>query len=82
MRFLQTDADVTSFDGGYGQLILLKWWEKKLVKFSLGRSYLLRMQWDMVNAVIPHAELEDTAYEWAQEILGNHLWLSKCLNLL
>jgi 1,4-dihydroxy-2-naphthoyl-CoA synthase len=35
----------------------------------------------MVNAVIPHAELEDT-YEWAQEILGNHLWLSKCLNLL
>ena len=24
----------------------------------------------MVNAVIPHAELEDTAYEWAQEILG------------
>jgi naphthoate synthase len=28
------------------------------------------MQWmGMVNAVIPHAELEDTAYEWAQEIL-------------
>jgi naphthoate synthase len=24
----------------------------------------------MVNAVIPHAELEDTAYEWAQEILA------------
>jgi naphthoate synthase len=23
----------------------------------------------MVNAVIPHAELEDTAYQWAQEIL-------------
>jgi naphthoate synthase len=22
----------------------------------------------MVNAVIPHAELEDTAYEWAQDI--------------
>jgi naphthoate synthase len=28
------------------------------------------MDMGMVNAVIPHAELEDTAYEWAQEILG------------
>jgi naphthoate synthase len=27
------------------------------------------MDMGMVN-VIPHAELEDTAYEWAQEILG------------
>ena len=24
----------------------------------------------MVNAVIPHDELENTAYEWAQEILA------------
>ena len=24
----------------------------------------------MVNAVIPHAELEETSYQWAQEILG------------
>ena len=24
----------------------------------------------MVNKVVPHAELEDTAYEWAQEILA------------
>jgi naphthoate synthase len=24
----------------------------------------------MVNAVIPHAELEDTAYDWGQEILA------------
>jgi naphthoate synthase len=24
----------------------------------------------MVNAVIPHAELEETSYKWAQEILG------------
>jgi naphthoate synthase len=48
----------------------------QLVKFSLGRSYSAQdaMDMGMVNAVIPHAELEDTAYE-AQEILGNHLWL-------
>ena len=24
----------------------------------------------MVNAVIPHAELEETSYQWAQEILA------------
>jgi 1,4-dihydroxy-2-naphthoyl-CoA synthase len=30
----------------------------------------------MVNAVIPHAELED-AYEWAQEILGSPMAI-KC----
>jgi 1,4-dihydroxy-2-naphthoyl-CoA synthase len=38
------------------------------VKFSLGRSYSAQdaMDMGMVNAVIPHAELEDTAYEWAQ----------------
>jgi naphthoate synthase len=39
------------------------------VKFSLGRSSAQdAMDMGMVNAVIPHAELEDTAYEWAQEI--------------
>lgn len=24
----------------------------------------------MVNAVVPHDELEDTAFDWAQEVLG------------
>jgi naphthoate synthase len=43
--FKQTDADVTSFDGGYGSLILLKWWDRKAREILLGRSYLLRMQW-------------------------------------
>jgi naphthoate synthase len=35
--------------------------KKKLVKFSLGRSYSAQdaMDMGMVNAVIPHAELED-----------------------
>jgi naphthoate synthase len=43
------------------------------VKFSfLGRSYSAQdaMDMGMVNAVIPHAELEDTAYEWSTRILG------------
>jgi 1,4-dihydroxy-2-naphthoyl-CoA synthase len=48
-----------------------KMWTEKSSELSLGRSYLTRMQWIWgLNAVIPHAELEDTAYEWAQEILG------------
>jgi naphthoate synthase len=78
---LQTDADVTSFDGGYG-LILLKWWDReKLVKFSLGRSYSAQdaMDMGMVNA-IPHAELEDTAL-WAQDIRKSPMAI-KMLNLL
>uniref|UniRef100_UPI00404706BA enoyl-CoA hydratase-related protein n=1 Tax=Roseivirga sp. TaxID=1964215 RepID=UPI00404706BA len=39
--------------------------------FFLGRNYSAQDAADMgmVNAVIPHAELEDTAYQWAQEIL-------------
>jgi naphthoate synthase len=68
---------VTSFDGGYGSI--LKWWDrKKLVKFSLGRVTTQdAMDMGMVNAV-PHAELEDTAYEWAQEILGKSPMAIKC----
>ena len=54
-------------------LTLRKWWDrKKPVKFSfLGRNYSAQDAFDMgmVNAVIPHEELEDTAFEWAQEVL-------------
>ena len=40
--------------------------------FFLGRNYSAQEACDMgmVNAAIPHDELENTAYEWAQEILG------------
>ncbi len=72
--FKQTDADVTSFDGGYGSAYLAKMVGQKKAReiFFLGRNYSAQEAADMgmVNAVIPHAELEDTAYEWAQEILG------------
>ena len=39
--------------------------------FFLGRTYTAQAAYEMgmVNAVIPHEALEDTAYEWAQEIL-------------
>jgi len=72
--FKQTDADVTSFDGGYGSAYLAKMVGQKKAReiFFLGRNYSAQDAYEMgmVNAVIPHAELEDTAYEWAQEILA------------
>jgi len=72
--FKQTDADVTSFDGGYGSAYLAKMVGQKRAReiFFLGRNYSAQDAYEMgmVNAVITHAELEDTAYEWAQEILG------------
>ncbi len=72
--FKQTDANVTSFDGGYGSAYLAKMVGQKKAReiFFLGRSYTAQAAYEMgmVNAVIPHEELEDTAYEWAQEILS------------
>ncbi|MFT6871492.1 MAG: naphthoate synthase [Roseivirga sp.] len=71
--FKQTDADVTSFDGGYGSAYLAKMVGQKRAReiFFLGRNYSAQEAFDMgmVNAVVPHDELEDTAYDWAQEIL-------------
>jgi len=71
--FKQTDADVTSFDGGYGSAYLAKMVGQKKAReiFFLGRNYSAQDAYEMgmVNAVIPHAELEETAFEWAQEIL-------------
>ncbi|WP_062058462.1 1,4-dihydroxy-2-naphthoyl-CoA synthase [Aquimarina longa] len=71
--FKQTDADVTSFDGGYGSAYLAKMVGQKKAReiFFLGRNYSAQEAYEMgmVNAVIPHGELEDTAYQWGKEIL-------------
>jgi naphthoate synthase len=73
-RFKQTDADVASFDGGFGSAYLARQVGQKFAReiFFLGREYsaedALRM--GMVNAVVPHAELERTALQWAREING------------
>lgn len=71
--FKQTDADVASFDGGYGSAYLAKQVGQKRAReiFFLGRNYSAKEAFDMgmVNAVVPHDKLEETAYEWAQEIL-------------
>lgn len=71
--FKQTDADVASFDGGFGSALLARQVGQKKAReiFFLGRNYSAQEAYDMgmVNAVVPHEELEDTAYQWAQEIL-------------
>lgn len=71
--FKQTDADVASFDGGFGSAYLARQVGQKRAReiFFLGANYSAQEAYEMgmVNAVIPHDELEDTAYQWAQEIL-------------
>ena len=73
-RFKQTDADVGSFDGGYGSAYLAKQVGQKVAReiFFLGREYSAADAHRMgaVNAVVPHAELESTALQWAKEING------------
>jgi naphthoate synthase len=73
-RFKQTDADVGSFDGGFGSAYLARQVGQKRAReiFFLGRAYTAEEAVAMgaVNAAVPHAELESTACEWATEING------------
>ena len=70
--FKQTDTDVASFDGGFGSAYLAKLIGQKRAReiFFLGRTYSAQEAFEMgmVNAVVPHAELEAVALEWAREI--------------
>lgn len=72
--FKQTDADVASFDGGFGSAYLARQVGQKRAReiFFLGRDYSAQEAFEMgmVNAVVPHDELEATAFEWAQEIMS------------
>lgn len=71
-RFKQTDADVASFDGGFGSAYLARQVGQKFAReiFFLGREYSAdeAHNMGMVNAVVPHADLERTALEWAAMI--------------
>jgi naphthoate synthase len=73
-RFKQTDADVGSFDGGFGSAYLARQVGQKFAReiFFLGRAYTAQQMFQMgaVNEVVPHAELEATALQWAREING------------
>ncbi len=71
--FKQTDADVASFDGGFGSALLARQVGQKKAReiFFLGRNYSAQEAFDMgmVNEVVSHDKLEETAFEWGQEIL-------------
>jgi naphthoate synthase len=72
--FKQTDADVASYDAGYGSAYLARQVGQKRAReiFFLGREYSAEEahRMGMVNAVIPHEELEQVALEWGVEITG------------
>lgn len=70
--FKQTDPDVASFDSGYGSALLARQVGQKRARevFFLGFNYSAQEAFEMgmVNKVVPHAELENVALEWAKEI--------------
>jgi naphthoate synthase len=72
-RFKQTDADVASFDAGYGSAYLARQVGQKFAReiFFLGQEYSAQRAYEMgvINAVVDHAELEKTGVEWGAEIL-------------
>jgi naphthoate synthase len=72
--FKQTDADVGSFDAGLGSAYFARQVGQKIARevFFLAREYDAQraLQIGAVNAVVQHADLERTAYQWATEIMG------------
>ncbi len=70
--FKQTDPDVGSFDSGYGSAYLARQVGQKRAReiFFLGLNYSAQEAYEMgmVNAVVPHEELETLALEWGRLI--------------
>lgn len=70
--FKQTDADVASFDSGYGSAYLARQVGQKKAReiFFLGRNYSAQTAFEMgmVNEVVDHKDLEKVALEWAKEM--------------
>ncbi len=70
--FKQTDADVASYDAGYGSAYLTRQVGQKKAReiFFLGKSYTATEAeaMGMVNSVVPHLELEKVALDWGREI--------------
>jgi naphthoate synthase len=71
--FKQTDPDVASFDSGYGSALLARQVGQKRARevFFLGDNYTAQQAFEMgmVNAVVPHRELENVSLEWCRKIL-------------
>jgi naphthoate synthase len=73
-RFKQTDADVGSFDGGFGSAYLARQVGQKFAReiFFLGDEYTAEdgMRMGMVNRVVDHVDLEREALEWGRKVNG------------
>jgi naphthoate synthase len=73
-RFKQTDADVGSFDAGYGSAYLARQVGQKFAReiFFLGQEYSAEKAVEMgvVNKAVQHQELEKVGVEWAAEIMS------------
>jgi naphthoate synthase len=73
-RFKQTDADVGSFDAGYGSAYMARQVGQKVARevFFLAEEYSAQRAYEIgaVNRVVPHAELEREAIAMAKTILG------------
>ncbi len=73
-RFKQTDADVGSFDAGFGSAYLARQVGQKVAReiFFLGQTYDAQRAYEMgaINKVVPHAELEDEGLAWAALVCG------------
>lgn len=71
-KFKQTDADVGSFDAGFGSAYLARQVGQKVAReiFFLGEVYDAQRAYEMgtVNAVVPHADLETVGLEWAAKV--------------
>ena len=71
-RFKQTDADVGSFDGGYGSALLARQVGQKRAReiFFLAREYSAddAAAWGAVNEVADHGDVEALAWEYARII--------------
>jgi naphthoate synthase len=71
-RFKQTDADVGSFDGGFGSAYLARQVGQKFAReiFFLGETYSAEdaYRMGMVNRVVPHEDLERTGLDWGRRI--------------
>ncbi len=73
-RFRQTDADVASFDGGFGSAYLARQVGQKFAReiFFLGDTYSAEdaHRMGMVNAVVDHDRLEAVGLDWARKVMG------------
>jgi naphthoate synthase len=73
-RFKQTDADVGSFDAGYGSAYLARQVGQKFAReiFFLGHEYSAEKAVEMgvVNKAVKHKDLEKVGVEWAAEIMS------------